>query len=109
MDEERLLARSMQQMGRGEMARNLHNNESELGRQFRGQQAYKWVRLLCDPSVQIENELKRPRTFQEVFDKSHKKKGTDQYITTEPERLRSHIASNDIQVRREGEVAAVRS
>ncbi|MQM19128.1 hypothetical protein Taro_052128, partial [Colocasia esculenta] len=27
MDEERLLARSMQQMGQGEMARNLHNNE----------------------------------------------------------------------------------
>ncbi|MQM19943.1 hypothetical protein Taro_052957 [Colocasia esculenta] len=28
-----------------------------------------------------ENELKRPPTFQEVFDKTHKKKGTDQYIS----------------------------
>ncbi|MQM17821.1 hypothetical protein Taro_050800 [Colocasia esculenta] len=27
-----------------------------------------------------EHELKRPPTFQEVFDKTHKKKGTDQYI-----------------------------
>ncbi|MQM14170.1 hypothetical protein Taro_047100 [Colocasia esculenta] len=53
MDEERLLARSVQQMGRGEMARNLHNNKSELGRQSRGEQAYKWICLLCDPSVQI--------------------------------------------------------
>ncbi|MQL93520.1 hypothetical protein Taro_026167 [Colocasia esculenta] len=26
-------------------------------------------------------ELKRPPTFQEVFDKTHKKKGTDQYIS----------------------------
>ncbi|MQM03390.1 hypothetical protein Taro_036170 [Colocasia esculenta] len=25
--------------------------------------------------------LKRPPTFQEVFDKTHKKKGTDQYIS----------------------------
>ncbi|MQM20877.1 hypothetical protein Taro_053908 [Colocasia esculenta] len=29
----------------------------------------------------LENELKRPPTFQEVFDKTHKKKGTDQYIS----------------------------
>ncbi|MQM16043.1 hypothetical protein Taro_048995 [Colocasia esculenta] len=28
-----------------------------------------------------EKELKRPPTFQEVFDKTHKKKGTDIYIT----------------------------
>ncbi|MQL73639.1 hypothetical protein Taro_005988 [Colocasia esculenta] len=28
----------------------------------------------------LEKELKRPLTFQEVFDKTHKKKGTDQYI-----------------------------
>ncbi|MQM20148.1 hypothetical protein Taro_053166 [Colocasia esculenta] len=28
-----------------------------------------------------EKELKRPPTFQEVFDKTHKKKGTDQYIS----------------------------
>ncbi|MQM02261.1 hypothetical protein Taro_035022 [Colocasia esculenta] len=28
----------------------------------------------------LEKELKRPPTFQEVFDKTHKKKGTDQYI-----------------------------
>ncbi|MQL93320.1 hypothetical protein Taro_025967 [Colocasia esculenta] len=29
----------------------------------------------------VEKELKRPPTFQEVFDKTHKKKGTDQYIS----------------------------
>ncbi|MQL97853.1 hypothetical protein Taro_030559, partial [Colocasia esculenta] len=29
----------------------------------------------------LEKELKRPSTFQEVFDKTHKKKGTDQYIS----------------------------
>ncbi|MQM04841.1 hypothetical protein Taro_037646 [Colocasia esculenta] len=29
----------------------------------------------------LENELKRPLTFQEVFDKMHKKKGADQYIS----------------------------
>ncbi|MQL91937.1 hypothetical protein Taro_024555 [Colocasia esculenta] len=29
----------------------------------------------------LENELKRPPTFQEVFDMTHKKKGTDQYIS----------------------------
>ncbi|MQL79349.1 hypothetical protein Taro_011789 [Colocasia esculenta] len=84
MDEERLLERSVQHMGRREMARNLHNNESESGCQSRGQQAYKWVCLLCDPSVQIgksyEKELKQHPTFQEVFDKTHKKKRTDQYI-----------------------------
>ncbi|MQL73995.1 hypothetical protein Taro_006353 [Colocasia esculenta] len=38
----------------------------------------------------LEKELKRPPTFQEVFDKTHKKKGTDQYIrdsvTTRPRR-----------------------
>ncbi|MQL98388.1 hypothetical protein Taro_031098 [Colocasia esculenta] len=29
----------------------------------------------------LEKELKRPPTFQEVLDKTHKKKGTDQYIS----------------------------
>ncbi|MQL87243.1 hypothetical protein Taro_019768, partial [Colocasia esculenta] len=29
----------------------------------------------------LENELKWPPTFQEVFDKTHKKKGTDRYIS----------------------------
>ncbi|MQM04196.1 hypothetical protein Taro_036996 [Colocasia esculenta] len=29
----------------------------------------------------LEKELKRPPTFQEAFDKTHKKKGTDQYIS----------------------------
>ncbi|MQL81835.1 hypothetical protein Taro_014299 [Colocasia esculenta] len=29
----------------------------------------------------LEKELKQPPTFQEVFDKTHKKKGTDQYIS----------------------------
>ncbi|MQL69402.1 hypothetical protein Taro_001685 [Colocasia esculenta] len=29
----------------------------------------------------LEKELKRPPTFQEVFDKTHKKKETDQYIS----------------------------
>ncbi|MQL81170.1 hypothetical protein Taro_013629 [Colocasia esculenta] len=29
----------------------------------------------------LEKELKRPPTFQKVFDKTHKKKGTDQYIS----------------------------
>ncbi|MQM02207.1 hypothetical protein Taro_034973 [Colocasia esculenta] len=36
----------------------------------RGQHAHKW-----------EKELKQPPTFQEVFDKTNKKKGTDQYIS----------------------------
>ncbi|MQM02986.1 hypothetical protein Taro_035754 [Colocasia esculenta] len=79
MDE---VAKSMQHMGRREMARNLHNNESESGFQSRGQQAYKW-----------ENELKWPLTFQEVFDKTHKKKGWISTLATELERLRSRIAS----------------
>ncbi|MQM04209.1 hypothetical protein Taro_037000 [Colocasia esculenta] len=70
MDEERLLGKFVQHMGRREMATNLHNNESESGGQSRGQHAYKW-----------KKELKRPKTFQEVFDKTHKKKGTDQYIS----------------------------
>ncbi|MQM19689.1 hypothetical protein Taro_052697 [Colocasia esculenta] len=34
-----------------------------------------------DGTLQKEKELKRPPTFQEVFDKTHKKKGTDQYIS----------------------------
>ncbi|MQM12629.1 hypothetical protein Taro_045547 [Colocasia esculenta] len=29
----------------------------------------------------LEKELKRPPTFQEMFDKTHEKKGTDQYIS----------------------------
>ncbi|MQM20396.1 hypothetical protein Taro_053414 [Colocasia esculenta] len=29
----------------------------------------------------LENKLKWPSTFQEVFDKTHKKKGMDQYIS----------------------------
>ncbi|MQM04569.1 hypothetical protein Taro_037370 [Colocasia esculenta] len=29
----------------------------------------------------LEKELKRPTTFQEVFDKTHNKKGMDQYIS----------------------------
>ncbi|MQM08372.1 hypothetical protein Taro_041225 [Colocasia esculenta] len=82
MDVVRLPTRFVQHMGRGEMARNLHNNESESSCQSRGQQAYKW-----------EKELKRPLTFQEVFDKMHEKKGTDQYISDRTERLRSHIAN----------------
>ncbi|MQL99025.1 hypothetical protein Taro_031743 [Colocasia esculenta] len=55
MDEERLLGKFVQHMGRREMETNLHNNESESGGQSRGQHAYKWVCLLCDPSVQIES------------------------------------------------------
>ncbi|MQL67775.1 hypothetical protein Taro_000065 [Colocasia esculenta] len=35
MDEKRLLARSVQHMGRGEMAKNLHNNKCESARQSR--------------------------------------------------------------------------
>ncbi|MQL78610.1 hypothetical protein Taro_011034, partial [Colocasia esculenta] len=70
MDEERLLGKSVQHMSHREMATNLHNNESESGCQSRSQHAYKW-----------EKELKRPSTFQEAFDKTHKKKGTDQYIS----------------------------
>ncbi|MQM16264.1 hypothetical protein Taro_049218 [Colocasia esculenta] len=65
MDEERLLGRSVQHMGRREMARNLHNNESESGCQSRGQQAYKW----------------------EVFDKTHKKKETDQYVSDKAQKV----------------------
>ncbi|MQM16561.1 hypothetical protein Taro_049520 [Colocasia esculenta] len=80
MDEERLLARFVQHLGRREMERNLHNNESESDCQSRCQQVYKWVCLLCDPSVQLE-KLKQPPTFQEGFDKTHKKKGMDQYIS----------------------------
>ncbi|MQM07302.1 hypothetical protein Taro_040141 [Colocasia esculenta] len=29
----------------------------------------------------LEKDLKQPPTFQEVFDKTHKEKGTDQYIS----------------------------
>ncbi|MQM17808.1 hypothetical protein Taro_050784 [Colocasia esculenta] len=38
----------------------------------------------------LEKELKRPSTFQEVFDKTHKKKGTDQYIS---DRVREVVES----------------
>ncbi|MQL74095.1 hypothetical protein Taro_006473 [Colocasia esculenta] len=58
MDEKRLLGRSVQHMGHREMATNLHNNESESSCQSRGQHAYKCVRLLCDPSVQIRKGAK---------------------------------------------------
>ncbi|MQM10356.1 hypothetical protein Taro_043253 [Colocasia esculenta] len=34
-----------------------------------------------DGTLWEENELKRPPTFQEVFDKTYKKKGTNQYIS----------------------------
>ncbi|MQL89352.1 hypothetical protein Taro_021928, partial [Colocasia esculenta] len=53
MDEERLVGKFVQHMGCREMATNIHNNESESGCQSRGQHAYKWICLLCDPSVQI--------------------------------------------------------
>ncbi|MQL81371.1 hypothetical protein Taro_013841 [Colocasia esculenta] len=33
------------------------------------------------PTSIQEKEIKRPPTFQEVFDKTHKKKGTYQYIS----------------------------
>ncbi|MQL80340.1 hypothetical protein Taro_012792 [Colocasia esculenta] len=69
-------------MGRREMATNLHNNESESGGQSRGKHAYKWVCLLCDQS-RMEKELKRPPTFQEVFDKTHKKKELYSHQMTE--------------------------
>ncbi|MQL70756.1 hypothetical protein Taro_003072 [Colocasia esculenta] len=39
----------------------------------------------------LENELKQPPTFQEVFDKTHKKKGTNQYISDRPERVRQQM------------------
>ncbi|MQL87458.1 hypothetical protein Taro_019996 [Colocasia esculenta] len=32
-------------------------------------------------TIMKEKKLKRPSTFQEVFDKTHKKKGTDEYIS----------------------------
>ncbi|MQM15238.1 hypothetical protein Taro_048180 [Colocasia esculenta] len=43
----------------------------------------------------LENELKTPSTFQEVFDKTHKKKGTDQYIS---ERAREVMESYSKQM-----------
>ncbi|MQM10057.1 hypothetical protein Taro_042948 [Colocasia esculenta] len=79
MDEERLLAKFVQHMSRREMARNLHNNESESGCQSKGQQAYKWVCLLCGPSVQIGKEAK---TASDISGgKTHNNKGADQYIS----------------------------
>ncbi|MQM18724.1 hypothetical protein Taro_051719 [Colocasia esculenta] len=36
---------------------------------------------LATHQSRLEKELKRPPTFSEVFDKTHKKKGTDQYIS----------------------------
>ncbi|MQM12060.1 hypothetical protein Taro_044974 [Colocasia esculenta] len=47
----------------------------------------------------LENELKRPPTFQEVFDKTHKKKGTDQYIS---KRAQEVAPTDDRVVRRGG-------
>ncbi|MQM21627.1 hypothetical protein Taro_054670 [Colocasia esculenta] len=38
----------------------------------------------------LENELKRPPTFQEVFDKTHKKKGTNQYISDRAREVASY-------------------
>ncbi|MQL73934.1 hypothetical protein Taro_006287 [Colocasia esculenta] len=38
----------------------------------------------------LEKELKRPPTFQEVFDKIHKKKGTDQYISDKAREVASY-------------------
>ncbi|MQL81854.1 hypothetical protein Taro_014316 [Colocasia esculenta] len=38
----------------------------------------------------LENDLKRPPTFQEVFDKTHKKKGTDQYISDKAREVASY-------------------
>ncbi|MQM14923.1 hypothetical protein Taro_047858 [Colocasia esculenta] len=81
MDEERLLGNSVQHMGCREMATNIHNNESESGCQSRGQHAYKW-----------EKELKRPPTFQEVFDKTLKKKGTDQYISDRAQEVATQVS-----------------
>ncbi|MQM20610.1 hypothetical protein Taro_053634 [Colocasia esculenta] len=40
-----------------------------------------WSISFATHQSRLEKELKRPPTFQEVFDKTHKKKGTDQYIS----------------------------
>ncbi|MQL78422.1 hypothetical protein Taro_010856 [Colocasia esculenta] len=69
MDEERLLGKFVKHMGRREMATNLHNNESELGGQSRGQHAYKW-----------DKELKRLPTFQE---ESYSQQMTEKYAGEE--------------------------
>ncbi|MQM19166.1 hypothetical protein Taro_052167 [Colocasia esculenta] len=45
------------------------------------------------PYDKYEKELKQPPTFHEVFDKTHKKKGTDQYIS---DRARE-VAESDSQ------------
>ncbi|MQL96904.1 hypothetical protein Taro_029585 [Colocasia esculenta] len=54
----------------------------------------------------LEKELKRPLTFQEVFDKTHKKKGTDQYIS---DRAGEVAPADDREVLRGGGAAAIRS
>ncbi|MQM22773.1 hypothetical protein Taro_055832 [Colocasia esculenta] len=67
-------------MGRSEMARNLYNNESESSCQSRGQQAYKWVCLFCNPSVQIDQYISdRAR---EVAD-SYSQQMTEKYAREE--------------------------
>ncbi|MQM14249.1 hypothetical protein Taro_047178 [Colocasia esculenta] len=40
-----------------------------------------WSISFATHQSRLETELKRPPTFQEVFDKTHKKKETDQYIS----------------------------
>ncbi|MQL99408.1 hypothetical protein Taro_032133, partial [Colocasia esculenta] len=40
-----------------------------------------WSISFATHQSRLENELKRLPTFQEVFDRTHKKKGTDQYIS----------------------------
>ncbi|MQL94722.1 hypothetical protein Taro_027386, partial [Colocasia esculenta] len=81
MDEERLLGRSVQHMGRREMATNLHNNESELAANLEANMHTSRSVSFATHQSRLEKELKRPPTFQEVFDKTHKKKGMDQYIS----------------------------
>ncbi|MQM10549.1 hypothetical protein Taro_043443 [Colocasia esculenta] len=61
MDEERLLGRSVQHMGRREMARNLHNNESESGYQSKDQQAYKWESYSQQMTEKYTGEDEQPQ------------------------------------------------
>ncbi|MQL70060.1 hypothetical protein Taro_002356 [Colocasia esculenta] len=45
----------------------------------------------------LENELKWPPTFQEVFDKLHKKKGTDQYVSDKAQEVAESYSQQMIE------------
>ncbi|MQL82256.1 hypothetical protein Taro_014726 [Colocasia esculenta] len=94
MDGERLLGKSMQHMGRRErwqqtsttMKVNRATNP-EVNMHTSGSISF------ATHQSRLGKDLKRPPTFQEVFDKTHKKKGTDQYIS---DRAREELYSQQM-------------